>query len=151
MSWWAPARLTTVPAPAHGLLSLWGDGRHADQRGPKHPRGQQGRLSQHHPWFLGLRFVLRLAAWDGERSPVGCRRLRPKRHADDRSENAVLRARVGAFVPRRWAKGVIVGGAAAEGSQANRRLVQDRDQADPARRGGCVCALARTGKTAADV
>jgi len=105
VSWWAPARLTTVPAPAHGLLSLWGDGRHADQRGPKHPRGQQGRLSQHHPWFLGLRFVLRLAAWDGERSPVGCRRMRPKRHADDRSENAVLRARVGAFVPRRWAKG----------------------------------------------
>lgn len=45
---------------------------------------------------------------------------------------------------------MIVGGAAAEGSQANRRLVQDRDQADPARRGGCVCALARTGKTAAE-
>jgi len=51
--------------PTNGVLYLFGDGRHADKRGTKHPVGPKGRLSQRHPWFLGLRFGLWLAAWDG--------------------------------------------------------------------------------------
>lgn len=75
----AQDRLTTLPPPTHGLLSLCGDGRHADKRGTTHPVGQQGHISQHPPWFLGLRFVLVMAAWDGERIPVSLRRIVPKR------------------------------------------------------------------------
>jgi hypothetical protein len=70
-----------TPAPAHGLLSLWGDGSHANTRGPKHPVGQTGRSSQPQPWVLGLRFVVWMAAWDGSRVPVGGRIILPKRHA----------------------------------------------------------------------
>ena len=54
-----------------------------------------------------------MAAWDGYRVPVGCRLLLPKRHAAYRSEHAVFREMVAAFVPPSWAKLVIVGGAAA--------------------------------------
>ena len=140
--------MTTLPAPANGILYLFGDGSHADKRGTKNPMGQKGRISQHHPWFFGLRFVLLMAAWDGYRIPVGFRLILPKRHADYRSENALFREMVGAFVPPRWAKLVIVGGDAAYGSQANMRMVQDRDKADPARRWGFVFAIARTWKTA---
>src|SRR5256714_6111379 len=64
VSWCAQDLLVTLPPPANGILSLFGDGSHADQRGPKHPVAQKGRLSQHHPWFFGLRFVLLMAAWD---------------------------------------------------------------------------------------
>jgi hypothetical protein len=150
VSWLAQDLLTTLPAPANGILHLFGDGSHADKRGTKNPMGQKGRISQHHPWFFGLRFVLLMAAWDGYRIPVGFRLILPKRHADYRSENALFREMVGAFVPPRWATLVIVGGDAAYGSQANMRMVQDRDQADPARRWGFVFAIARTWKTAED-
>ena len=148
VSWLAQDLLTTLPAPANGILYLFGDGSHADKRGTKNPMGQQGRINQHHPWFFGLRFALLMAAWDGYRIPVDFRLMLPKRHADYRSENALLRAMVGAFVPPRWAKLVIVGGDAAYGSQANMCMVQDRDKADPARRWGFVFAIARTWKTA---
>jgi hypothetical protein len=148
VSWSAQDLLPTLPAPANGILYLFGDGSHADKRGTKNPMGQKGRISQHHPWFFGLRFVLLMAAWDGYRLPVGFRLILPKRHADYRSENALFREMVGAFVPPRWAKVVIVGGDAAYGSQANIRMVQDRDKADPARRWGFVFAIARTWKTA---
>ena len=148
VSWLAQDLLTTLPAPANGILHLFGDGSHADKRGTKNPMGQKGRISQHHPWCFGLRFVLLMAAWDGYRLPVGFRLILPKRHADYRSENALFREMVGAFVPPRWATLVIVGGDAAYGSQANMRMVQDRDKADPARRWGCVFAIARTWKTA---
>ena len=150
VSWLAQDLLTTLPAPANGILHLFGDGSHADKRGTKNPMGQKGRISQHHPWFFGLRFVLLMAAWDGYRIPVGFRLILPKRHADYRSENTLFREMVGAFVPPRWATLVIVGGDAAYGSQANMRMVQDRDQADPARRWGFVFAIARTWKTAED-
>ena len=150
VSWLAQDLLTTLPAPANGILSLFGDGSHADKRGTKNPMGQKGRISQHHPWFFGLRFALLMAAWDGYRIPVDFRRILPKRHADYRSEHALFREMVGAFVPPRWAKLVIVGGDAAYGSQANMRMVQDRDTADPARRWGFVFAIARTWKTAED-
>ena len=65
VSWLAQERLATWPPPTHGVLYLVGDGRHADQRGTKHPVAQQGRHSKPHPWFLGRRFVVWLAAWDG--------------------------------------------------------------------------------------
>ena len=69
VSWLAQDRVATLPAPANGLLYLCGDGSHADTRGTKHPVAQQGRISQQHPWFFGLRFVLLMAAWDGDRLP----------------------------------------------------------------------------------
>ena len=78
---------------------------------------------------------------------MGFRRILPKRHAGYRSENALFREMVGAFVPPSWAKLVIVGGDAAYGSKANIRLVQDRDKADAARRWAFVFAIARTWKT----
>jgi hypothetical protein len=65
VSWLAQDLLTTLPAPANGILYLFGDGSHADKRGTKNPLAQKGRISQHHPWFFGLRFVLLMAAWDG--------------------------------------------------------------------------------------
>ena len=73
--------LATLPAPANGILYLFGDGSHADKRGTKNPVVQKGRISQHHPWFFGLRFVLLIAAWDNYRMPVGFRIILPKRHA----------------------------------------------------------------------
>jgi len=146
VSWLAQDLMATLPAPANGILSLFGDGSHADKRGTKNPVAQKGRISQHHPWFFGLRFVLLLAAWDGYRMPVDFRLILPTRHADYRSANTLLREMVGACVPPRWATLVIVGGDAAYGSKANRRLVQDRDKADPMRRWGFVCAIARTWK-----
>jgi len=63
VSWFAQDLLVTLPPPANGILSLFGDGSHADQRGTKNPVAQKGRISQHHPWFFGLRFVLLMAAW----------------------------------------------------------------------------------------
>ena len=80
VSWWAQARLATLPPPANGVLYLCGDGRHADKRGTKHPMGQTGRISQPHPWCLGLRCVRLMAAWDGYRVPGGFRLIVPKRH-----------------------------------------------------------------------
>jgi Transposase DDE domain len=147
ISWLAHDLLMTVPAPTNGILHLFGDGSHADKRGAKNPVVQKGRISQHHPWFFGLRFVLLIAAWDGYRVPVGFRLILPKRHAAYRSENALFREMVGAFVPPPWATLVIVGGDAAYGSQANMAMVKDRDQADTVRRWGFVFAIARTWKT----
>ena len=150
VSWLVQDRLATLPPPTNGVLYLFGDGSHADKRGIKNPVAQKGRISQHHPWFFGLRFVLLMAAWDGYRVPVSFRIILPKRHAAYRSENALFRDMVEAFVPPSWAKLVIVGGDAAYGSQANMRMVQDRDKADTARRWGFVFAIARTWKTAED-
>jgi hypothetical protein len=150
VSWLAQDLVAALPAPANGILSLFGDGSHADTRGLKNPVVQKGRISKHHPWCFGLRFVLLMAAWDGYRVPVGFRIILPKRHAAYRSANALFREMVGAFVPPSWAKLVMVGGDAAYGSKANRRMVQDRDTADSARRWGFVFAIARTWKTVED-
>jgi hypothetical protein len=150
VSWLVQDLLATLPPPTNGVLYLFGDGSHADKRGIKNPVAQKGRISQHHPWFFGLRFVLLMAAWDGYRVPVSFRIILPKRHAAYRSENALFRDMVEAFVPPSWAKLVIVGGDAAYGSQANMRMVQDRDKADTARRWGFVFAIARTWKTVED-
>jgi hypothetical protein len=147
VSWLGQALLTTLPPPAHGILSLFGDGSHADTRGTKHPVAQQGRSSQQHPWFFGVRCVLVMAAWDGERVPVGLRLMLPQRHTASHSANALCREMVGEFVPPRGAQRVMVGGDAAYGSKANRRMGQDRDTADTARQGRLVCASTRTWKT----
>jgi hypothetical protein len=150
VSWLAQDLLMTLPAPTNGILHLFGDGSHADKRGTKNPVVQKGRISQHHPWFFGLRFVLLMAAWDGYRVPVGFRIILPKRHAAYRSENVWFREMVGEFVPPSWAKLIIVGGDAAYGSKANMTMVKDRDKADTARRWGFVFAIARTWKTVED-
>jgi hypothetical protein len=150
VSWLAQDLVATLPAPANGILHLFGDGSHADKRGTKNPVAQKGRISQHHPWFFGLRFGLLMAAWEGYRIPVSFRRILPKRHAQYRSENVLFREMVAAFVPPRWATLVIVGGDAAYGSKANIRMVQDRDKADAARRWAFVFAIARTWKTVED-
>ena len=147
VSWWGQDLLTTLPPPTNGILYLFGDGSHADKRGTKNPVAQKGRISKHHPWFFGLRFVLLMAAWDGYRIPMGFRLILPKRHTNYRSENALFREMVEELVPPRWAKLVIVGGDAAYGSKANMRMVQNRDKADTARRWGFVFAIARTWKT----
>src|SRR5262244_1969334 len=147
VSWLAQDLVATLPAPANGILYLFGDGSHADKRGTKNPVTQKGRISKHHPWFFGLRFVLLMAAWDGYRIPVGFRLILPKPHAGYRSENALFREMVGELAPPGWAQLVIVGGDAAYGSQANMRMVQERDKADTARRWGFVFAIARTWKT----
>ena len=150
VNWLAQDLLATLPPPPNGVLYLFGDGSHADKRGTKNPVGQKGRISQHHPWFFGLRFVLLMAAWDSYRIPVAFRIILPKRHAAYRSENVLFRAMVEAFVPPPWAKRVIVGGDAAYGSKANIRMGQDRDKADSARCWGFVFAIARTWKTVED-
>jgi hypothetical protein len=139
-----------LPPPANGVLYLFGDGSHADKRGTKNPLVQKGRISKHHPWFVGLRFVLLMAAWDGYRVPVGFRLIVPKRHDHYRSANVLFRELVSEFVPPRWAKLVIVGGDAAYGSKANMDMVKARAKADPARRWGFVFAIARTWKTVED-
>jgi hypothetical protein len=147
VNWLAQDLLATLPPPPNGVLYLFGDGSHAATRGTKNPVGQQGRRSQQHPGFFGLRFVLLMAAWDRDRLPVGCRILLPKRHAAYRREHVVFREMVEAFVPPQWAQRVMVGGDAASGSKANLRMVPDRDKADSARRWGFVLALARTWQT----
>jgi len=129
------------------VLYLFGDGSHADKRGTKNPVGQKGRISQHHPWFFGVRFVLLMAAWDDYRLPVGFRLILPKRHAHYRSENVLFREMVSEFVPPKWAKLIIVGGDAAYGSKANMAMVKARAKTDTARRWGFVFAIARTWKT----
>jgi hypothetical protein len=148
VSWLAQDLLAPLPSPTNSVLYLFGDSSHADKRGTKNPVAQKGRISQHYPWFFGLRLVLLLAAWDGYRVPVGFRLILPKRHTTYRSENALFRDMAEAFVPPRWAKLVVVGGAAAYGSQANMYMVQERDKADSARQWGFVFAIARTWKTA---
>ena len=148
--WLAPELVATWPAPANGLLSRCGDGRHADQRGPTPPVGQHGRLRQQHPWFLGRRCVLLRAAWDGERVPGGLRRILPPRQTPARSANVWWRARVRAWVPPSWATLVSVGGEAAYGAKAKMDRGKARDQADTTRRWGLVLARARPGKTVED-
>ena len=150
VSWLAQDLLATLPPPTNGILYLFGDGSHTDKRGIKNPVVQTGRISQHHPWFWGLRFVLLMAAWDGYRVPGSFRIILPKRHAAYRSANALFRDMGEEFVPPSWAKRVIVGGDAAYGSQANMGMVQARDKADTARRWGFVFAIARTWKTVED-
>jgi len=80
VSWLAQDLVATLPAPANGILYLFGDGSHADKRGTKNPVAQKGRNRKQQPWFFGLRFVLLMAAWGSYRFPVGFRLILPKCH-----------------------------------------------------------------------
>jgi len=78
--------------------------------------------------------------------PGEVRLIVPTRHADYRRAKTLFRELVGACVPPRWATLVRVGGDAASGSKATRARVKARETADPARRWGFGCAIARTWK-----
>jgi Transposase DDE domain len=147
ITWMAQDLVATLPPPSNRIIYLIGDGSQADKRGAKNPVAQKGRKSKYHPWFFGIRFVLLIAAWDGDRIPVGFRLILPKRHAGYQNENALFREMVQEFTPPSWAKLVIVSGDAAYGSKANMKMVKDRDKADDDRRWGFVFAIARTWKT----
>ena len=97
------------------------------------PSGRKGRISQHHPWFFGVRFVLLMAAWDGYRMPIGLSAdFAQGCHADYRSENVLFREMVSGLCPPKWAKLIIVGGDAAYGSKANMDMVKARAKTDTA-------------------
>jgi hypothetical protein len=147
IEWLADDVIQTLPAPADGILYLIGDGSHKDKRGAKNPVAQKGRISQHHPWFFGVRFVLLMAAWDVYRIPVAFRIILPKAHPGYCTENALFRDMLSAFKPPAWATQVIVEGDAAYSSKANIELVQHRDSTEPLRAWHYVFALARTWKT----
>src|SRR5262249_25890995 len=139
-----------LPPPKDGTLYLVGDGRVKPKRGPQNPLAHKGRKSEHQPWFFGIRFALFVATWDGYRLPVAFRLLRVKTHPEYQTENALFREMVSRFMPPPWAKRVIVEGDAAYGSYENRKMVLQRDTADPARRWGFGFAIARTWKTVED-
>src|SRR5262249_16974509 len=148
VAWWVQEACNAVPPPQDGTLHLVGDGRVKPKRGTQHPVAQKGRKSEHQPWCWGVRFALLSATWDSSRFPVAFRLMRPKTHAAYRTENAVFREMVRHCAPPAWATRVMVEGDAADGSTENRQMVRERDAADPARRWGCVCAIARTWQTA---
>jgi hypothetical protein len=150
VEWWVQEALNTLPPPADGALSLVGDGSHKPKRGMQNPLAQKGRISEHHPWFFGIRFALLTVNWDVYRLPVAFRLIRPKNHPEYQTENALFREMVLAFTPPAWATTVIVEGDAAYGSQENIKMVQQRDADDAARRWGFVFAIARTWKTVED-
>lgn len=150
VEWWVQEALHTLPPPKDGTLFLVGDGSEKPTRGTQNPLAQKGRKSEHHPWFVGIRFALLIVNWDVYRFPVAFRLIRPTSHPAYQSENALFREMVGRFVPPSWAKRVIVEGDAAYGSQDNIKMVMKRDADDPARRWGFVFAIARTWKTAED-
>jgi hypothetical protein len=150
VDWWAQDALATLPPPSDGTLYLGGDGSEKPKRGPQNPLAHKGRKSEHHPWFFGIRFALLIVNWDIYRFPVAFRLIRPKSHPAYQTENALFREMVGRFVPPPWAKRVIVVGDAAYGSQDNIKMGRKRDADAPARRWGCVFAMARTWKTVED-
>jgi hypothetical protein len=147
VEWWAQEALNTLPPPKDGRLYVVGDGSEKPKRGLQNPLAQKGRKSEHHPWFFGIRFALLIVNWDVYRLPVAFRLIRPKRHPEYHTENALFREMVRAFTPPAWATTVIVEGDAAYGSQENITMVQQRDIDDAARRWGFVFAIARPWKT----
>jgi hypothetical protein len=149
LEWWGQAALHTLPPPQDGPLCLVGDGSEQPPRGTPHPLAHTGRTRAHPPWCFGLRFALVSVTWAVSRFPGAFRLLRPKRHPASQAEHALLRELVGRFVPPSWAKRVLVEGAAAYGSQDQRKRVLQRDADAPARRWGLVCASARPWKTVA--
>jgi hypothetical protein len=150
VEWWVQEALNTLPPPKDGTLYLVGDGSVKPKRGTQNPLAQKGRKSEHQPWFFGIRFALLTANWDVYRLPVAFRLIRPKRHPEYQTENALFRAMVLAFTPPAWATTVVVEGDAAYGSQENMKMVQQRDADDAARRWGFGFAMARTWKTVED-
>ena len=149
VAWWGQEVFTTLPPPRRGILSLVGDGRHTDKRGPKNFLVQKGLNDEHHPWFVGMRFARLSATWDGYRLPVALRLIRPKHHPTSQPENALCREMGRGVVSPPGAKRSIVAGDAAYGSQEKLKLVLKREADAPTRRCGFVCAMARPWKTIA--
>src|SRR5919204_6722753 len=127
VEWWVQEALNTLPPPTDGTLYLGGDGSVKPKRGTKNPMAQKGRKSEHQPWFWGVRFALLIATWDVYRLPVAFRVIRRKTAPAYQTENALFREMVQRFVPPPWATRVIVEGDAAYGSQANIKMVRQRD------------------------
>ena len=150
VAWGGAEAWQTLPPPQDGTRPLVGDGRVTPQRGTQNPLAQKGRKSEPQPWCFGLRFALWMAPWDVYRLPVALRVIRRTTAPASQTENALVRAMGQPFVPPAWATRVLVEGDAASGAQDTMQRVLQRDPAAPARRWGCVCAMARTWKTVAD-
>jgi hypothetical protein len=150
IEWWFQEAMQTLPAPEDGILYVVGDGSDKPKRGKKNPLAQKGRKNQHKPWFFGIRFALLIVNWGTYRLPAAFRLIRPKNHPEYQNENEWFREMVKQFNPPSWAKVVVVEGDAAYGSQANMKMVMQRDADDPERQWGYVFAIARTWKTVDD-
>jgi hypothetical protein len=100
--------------------------------------------------LFGIRFALLIATGDLYRLPVALRLIRPKRHPEYHTENALFRAMVLAFTPPVWAAPGVGEGDAAYGSQDNSKMVQPRDADEATQRWGFVFVMARTWKTVDD-
>jgi len=63
LHWFAEEAIKSLPAPDdHGLYVIV-DGSKKDKRGQKNPAAQKGRLSQHHTWFFGIKFIVLMVVW----------------------------------------------------------------------------------------
>jgi len=148
LHWFAMETMKALDEPENKVLYLITDGSHKDKRGQKNPAAQKGRLSEHHSWFFGIKFVVLMVTWGDFRIPVDFEIVRPKDHPDYRKENELFRQMLSHFQPPAWARMVIVLGDAAFAAKANMKLIQAKDQDDPQRRWGFVFAIARTWKMA---
>ncbi|MDD3582376.1 MAG: hypothetical protein PHW74_15340, partial [Desulfobacca sp.] len=144
LHWFAMETMKALDEPENKVLYLITDGSHKDKRGQKNPAAQKGRLSEHHTWFFGIKFVVLMVAWDDFRIPVDFEIVRPKGHPEYHKENELFRQMLSHFQPPDWAKVVIVVGDAAFAAKANMKFIQAKDQDDPQRRWGFVLAIART-------
>lgn len=144
LQWFADKTIQALPEPENKVLYLIADGSKKDKRGQKNPAAQKGRMSEHHSWCFGIKFVVLMVAWEDYRIPVDFEIVRPKVHPDYKKENELFRLMLSHFQPPAWARMVIVVGDAAFAAKENMKLVQAGDKADPQRRWGFVFAIART-------
>ena len=144
LHWFAQEAIKSLPAPENKVLIVITDGSKKDKRGQKNPAAQKGRMSEHHSWFFGIKFIVLMVSWDDYRIPVDFEMVLPKGHPDYQKENELFRLMLSHFQPPDWAKAVIVVGDAAFASKDNMKLVQARDKDDSQRRWGFVFAIART-------
>lgn len=139
--------LYLLPPPEDGVLTLTGDGSHADKRGTKNPLAQPGRQREHHTWFFGLRFVLLSVRRDVLRLSVVFRVIRPKSHSCYRTENALFREMVRRFTPPAWATASSAGyrdlRTAFQRRRCERRLTGPAGTLDPVFSTAMTCSPAR--------
>jgi hypothetical protein len=144
LHWFAEEAIKSLPTPENKVVYVIADGSKKDKRGQKNPAAQKGRMSEHHAWFFGIKFVVLMVAWDNYRIPVDFQMVLPKGHPDYKKENELFRHMLSHFQPPDWVKVVIVVGDAAFAAKDNMKLIQARDKADSQRRWGFVFAIART-------
>ena len=106
LHWFAEETIKSLPAPDDHVLYVIVDGSKKDKRGQKNPAAQKGRLSQHHAWFFGIKFIVLMVAWENYRIPVDFHVVLPKDHPDYRKENALFRDMLSHFTPPGWARWV---------------------------------------------